>query len=133
MLSRLIALDEPALICDLAEVYGIFNYREHSALLISTLAAGLDDNSRSKIALSGIGIPLDRYILAYCADKLSAIAWLLSDDGAKGINRPKSLIGILRGESSEDSAAESEVQAFDSVEDFETAMKKFEVRHNGEQ
>lgn len=131
MLSRLIALDEGALICDLAEVYGVFDYREHSAFFISTLAAGLDDNSRSKAALSGIGLPLDRYILAYCADKLSAIAWLMSEDGAKGRNRPRSLIEILRGENGE--KRESDVMAFDSVEEFEAFMKDFEVRRNGEQ
>lgn len=121
----MIATDEDALICDLAEVYGIYEYRRYSALFISTLASGLSDNSRSKVSLSGIRIPLDRYLLAYCADKLAMLAWLWSDDGANGRNRPQSILNIMRG-ADNDQQAKTDIVAYDSPEDFEAAMKKYE-------
>lgn len=37
---------EDALICDLAEQYGVFNWRAHGARLVATLATGLRPHAR---------------------------------------------------------------------------------------
>jgi len=44
----MIHTDEDALICDLAETYHIFNYRELPPSLAATLSVGLKDDSRIK-------------------------------------------------------------------------------------
>ena len=45
--------DKDALICDMAETYGIFDLRSLPVNVIATLAAGLRDDSRIKIKLHG--------------------------------------------------------------------------------
>lgn len=42
----MLAVDRDALVCDLAETYGILDMYEHPAQLIATLATGLRENSR---------------------------------------------------------------------------------------
>ncbi len=42
----MLAVDRDALVCDLAETYGILDLYAHPAQLIATLAAGLRENSR---------------------------------------------------------------------------------------
>ncbi len=42
----MITTNEDALICDLAETYGLLDYRAHGARLIATLAAGLRPGAR---------------------------------------------------------------------------------------
>lgn len=42
----MIAANEDALVCDLAETYGVLNYRAHGAKLPAALAAGLRPGAR---------------------------------------------------------------------------------------
>lgn len=53
-LAGMLALDESALICDLAETYGVLNYRALPAEIAATLCAGLRDNSRIKMKCGGV-------------------------------------------------------------------------------
>ena len=87
----MIALDEDALICDLAETYGIFHYRALPLITIATLAGGLRPNSRIHARMSGISVPFDTMILAQGVDLLASIRWMLSEDGQKGRNAPNRL------------------------------------------
>ena len=50
------------------------------------------------------------------ADGTRMTAWLQSEDGATGKNRPKSLLGMIIGDGTEKS---KEIQTFDSGEDFD--------------
>ena len=54
--------------------------------------------------------------MAAIADGTRTTAWLQSEDGATGINRPKSLLGMIIGDGTEKS---KEIQTFDSGEDFD--------------
>jgi len=40
----MLELDEDALVCDLAETYGIYNYRSLPATLVATFSVGLREN-----------------------------------------------------------------------------------------
>ncbi len=42
----MLAADEDALVCDLAETYGLLDYRAHGARLVATLAVGLRPYAR---------------------------------------------------------------------------------------
>lgn len=116
----MINTDEDALICDLAETYGIYNYRELPVTMIGTLAVGLSDKSRIKRAMSKMPVDMDTLLLAVIADKLSFIAWTKTRDAEKGKNKPPSIASKLLGEKE----IKTDVMAFDSPEEFERARQR---------
>lgn len=111
----MLAEDCDAIVCDLAETYGIFDYRALPVHLLATLAAGLREDSRIKMRLSGGKLPRSEILLAAAVDRLSLLIWMMTEDAQHGRNRPKSLLDILMGEAKH----ESDVIAFESAEDFE--------------
>lgn len=76
----MIAECENEFICDMAETYHIYDYRGVPGRLLSTLAAGLRDDSRTIIKLSGAKVPTQTLLLATIADELSGIAWAIGGD-----------------------------------------------------
>ncbi len=92
----MVALDEDALICDLAETYGVYDYRALPLQTVATLGLGLSYNSRIKQRMAGITVPFDTFLLAQVVDNLSLLCWLNSEDGAKNRNRPPLISAKLR-------------------------------------
>lgn len=115
----MIATDEDALICDLAETYNIYNYKSLPASLVATFAVGLRESSRTKMKKIGAKVSIETLILAIIADRVGQLIWGMSEDGSKGINRPPQILEILFG--IETSSKNSDVLTFDSPESFETA------------
>lgn len=118
----MIAVDRDALRCDLAETYGVVHWRELSVEELAALAFGLRDDSRIKLKISGLSASLDSILLACIVDKLNILIWQQTKDGAKGRNRPRSFAEVLVGRKKKD----TDVLAFDSAEEFEAALKRFE-------
>lgn len=118
--------DEDALICDLAETYGIFNYKELPLGLVATLAVGLRDNSRIKLKMNNSNADLDRILLASILDHLKILIWFNSKDGQNGTNRPRSILdAILNVEK------ESDILSFESAEEFEEYRKEIILKKGG--
>lgn len=113
----MIKTDENALICDLAETYHIYNYRQISPKLIAIYAVGLSDDSRIKMKLSGAKVSTNTMLMMAIVDSLNYLLWSKTKDGAKGINRPKSIFTELNKK-------ESDISAFNSGKDFEEARAK---------
>lgn len=90
-LASMLALDEEAFICDMAETYHIYDYRGVPCKLLGTLAAGLREDSRIKMKINGVTAGPDTLILANTYDVCRMLLWAQTEDGAKGRNRPKSL------------------------------------------
>ena len=111
--------DEDALICDLAETYNIYDYRQLPPLKVAVFSLGLRENSRIKMKLSGQTVPLEIMLLAGIADRLSTLVWFQTKDGQKGRNRPQMLTNLLTNTKQEN----SDVEAFHSGEEFEKARK----------
>lgn len=126
-LADMIATDENALICDLAETYHIYDYKSLPALKVATFSVGLRDNSRIKLKMNHIRHPLDTLLLASIADRLSLIVWMKTKDGERGVNRPQSFMAKLLGESEK-----KDVIAFDSPADFDEQWKKLTKGGNGQ-
>lgn len=122
----MIKADEDALICDLAETYHIYDYRQLPASLVAVFSVGLRENSRIKMKLSGQNIDLNNFLLAGVYDRLSLLVWMKTEDGQKNKNRPNLITSLLSGE-----VEKSDGVAFDSSEDFEKArirlLNKLEV------
>lgn len=115
----MIVTDKDAWMCDLAETYHIFNHRELPCKTVALFSCGLRENSRIKRKLSGEKADTEEILLSIIADRIGTLVWFNSEDGAKRINRPRSVLASLVGEEEE-----KEVQAFDSGEDFEVAWSE---------
>jgi hypothetical protein len=57
---------------------------------------------------------MEQLMLAGIVDRLSLLLWSKTEDGIKGINKPKLVLGTLEGRQQE-----SLYQHFDSIEEFE--------------
>lgn len=119
-LAGMIAVDRDALICDLAETYGIFNFRALPVSLLATLAVGLRDDSRIKMHLSGTKATKSELFLAGAVDRLSMLVWAQTEDGRRGINRPKMLTDLLTGNAEKS----GDVTAFEDADDFEQEWER---------
>ncbi len=118
-LACMINMDEDALICDLAETYHIYDYRSLPCKTVAAFSCGLRDDSRIKMKIYGLHVTPEQMLLAAIVDNTKLIAWLWSEDGRNGRNRPKSLLAELTG-----SESEKEIMSFDSGREFDVEWKK---------
>lgn len=114
----MLATDRDALVCDLAETYGIYDMRALPVTTLATLAAGLREDSRIKKKLSGARVGPDTLLLAAIADRLSLLVWSRTEDAQKGRNRPASIVDALTGKQQNQGG---DAVVFDSPEAFEAA------------
>lgn len=90
----MIAHNREALICDLAETYGIFDYKGLPVDTLATLCVGLREDSRIKTSLSGLPHTIQITLLMAIVDQLQILTWMHTDDGRHGRNRPKMLLAL---------------------------------------
>lgn len=125
-------LDEDALICDLAETYQIYDYKQLPLNEVAVFAYGLRDNSRIKQIMSNQIVPLETTLLASIVDRLSLSLWLQTKDGQKGVNRPASIAEMLTKNNKEE-RDERDYLVFESGEDFENYRKALLAKTGGEE
>lgn len=121
----MIELDEDALICDLAETYHIYHYRQLPLYEVAVFAYGLGEDSRIKMKLFNQRVSHDTLLLASAVDRLTLLLWTKTKDGQKGVNRPKSIVDTLLGK-----VKESRQMAFHSSKEFEQMRKKLLGKEN---
>lgn len=112
----MIKVDEDALICDLAETYQIYDYRQLPLKMVAVFSYGLKEDSRIKMKLSGQTVPSDTLLLASVVDKLNILVWFKTKDGQKGKNEPPSIVSVLTGKDKTDN--NKDMVVFNSGEDF---------------
>ena len=113
----MIKIDENALICDLAETYHIYDYRQLPPATVAIFAIGLKDDSRIKMKLSNSKVPPNIMLLAGIIDRLNILIWQNTEDGRKGRNKPKPILNDLYEK-------ESEISAFVSGKEFEAERQR---------
>ena len=113
----MIRVDENALICDLAETYQIYNYKQMPPLTVAIFCIGLRDDSRIKMKLGGAKVSPNILLLSGIVDRLNLLLWAKTEDGRKGRNKPKSILENLYSK-------ESEVSAFTSGKEFEEERQR---------
>lgn len=118
----MLGVDRDAVICDLAETYGIFDYRALPVNLLATLVVGLRDDSRIKMKIGNVMARQDSLLIAAAVDRLSLLVYGMSKDSAYGRNAPKMIVPILTR--TEQAKNNSDVQTYDSGDAFEAAWKK---------
>lgn len=127
----MIALDEDALICDLAETYQIYDYKQLPLNQVAVFAYGLRNDSRIKQMMSDQIVPLETTLLASIVDRLSLSLWLKTKDGQKGVNRPASIAELLTKNNKEE-GDKRDYLVFESGEDFENYRKALLAKTGGE-
>lgn len=127
----MMAIDEDAVICDLAETYGIFDMDSLPIATIAVLAVGLRDDSRikkriRKKANNDPGLELDTILLARISDSLTWLQWAQTKDAQKGKNRPESILNALLGNNKKEKSKinQDKPKTFDTPEDFDKLWKK---------
>lgn len=111
--------------CDMAEYYHILDWEELPVQKLAALVSGLPPYSRSKKQMSGQEYDNQTLLMAMLLDGVNTIAWMMSEDGHAGKNRPKSIYQNLVG-----NEPEKEIQAYLSAEDFEAARNEI-LRRGG--
>lgn len=91
-LAKAMADSEDLLICDFAQFYHIFDYRELQPSLAATLAMGLPEESRIKKKITGVSLTLDQMLLALILDDFNFYIW--SRRRRKG-PKPKNVFQML--------------------------------------
>lgn len=117
----MIRIDEDALICDLAETYQIYDYRQLPLQMVAVFSYGLKDDSRIKMSISKQSVSFESMLLAGISDRLGLLLWSKTKDAEKGRNRPKSILDSLTGN---DKKQSSDILSFDSGEEFEEMRRK---------
>lgn len=115
------------MLCDLAQYYHIYNYKEFSMPYIATLVCGLPSDSRVLKAISGKEWTIDQMLLAQATDRLSLLWWAKTKDGQKNRNRPQMFTQMLMN-----TQEEPKQMGFDSAEDFEEMRARIiKEKNNG--
>ena len=112
----MIATDEDALICDLAETYSIYDYRRLPLRMVAVFSFGLKDDSRIKMKLNGMEVPFETMLLASAVDRLSTLVWQQTKDGMDGKNYPLSIVAMITN--AQTNKENSNVTSFATGEDF---------------
>lgn len=120
----MVMTDEDALICDMAETYGVFDFYSLPAPLAATLAVGLRDDSRIKIKLSGMKIDQTLYLIAALFDKVNWLCWTKTEDAQRGVNMPKRIIERLTEADRPQDETDDDYLVFDSPEAFEAERQR---------
>lgn len=122
-------LDEDALVCDLAETYGIYDYKQLPLLKVAVFAYGLSDDSRIKRRFSQQKVDLDTLILASLYDQFNVL--LNAYSNGKGDQLP-SLTDTLMDRPTQSTRKE---HVFQSREDFNRARQQLleELRKEGDE
>lgn len=117
----MLAADEDALVCDLAETYQITDWRALPVQTVAALACGLSPDSRIKRVLTKSPATTTEFMLAAMIDRLSLLAWGQTADALHGRNRPQMLMDVLTKDRGE---KDSGVETYNTPEAFEAARRR---------
>lgn len=109
-------MDRKSLVCDLAETYGIFDFKGVPVPLLGTLVAGLRDDSRIGRKINGVHGSTVELLLAELIDSVNALVYgLLAEEGTQ---RPESRKAWFIAGQKEDKELEKEYESFATGEAF---------------
>ncbi|MGM0324278.1 hypothetical protein IGJ18_001786 [Enterococcus sp. AZ078] len=128
----MIKIDEEALICDLAETYQIYEYKQLPVCKVAVFSCGLKEDSRIKLKMSNQLVSFETMLLAGIYDRLSLLLWSKTKDAEKGKNMPKAVSDEL--DLSPRKTKQADTSLFNSSEDFEQRRKELikQIEYGGE-
>lgn len=128
----MIKIDEEALICDLAETYQIYEYKQLPVHMVAVFSCGLKEDSRIKLKMSNQLVSFETMLLAGIYDRLSLLLWSKTKDAEKGKNMPKAVSDEL--DLSPRKTKQADTSLFNFSEDFEQRRKELikQIEYGGE-
>lgn len=120
-LAAMLSTDADALTCDMAETYGVLDWRRLPLPLAAALAAGLRDDSRIRMKMSGAKVSPEVMLMALVVDKLSLLVWQNTEDARHGRGCPPSVFRLLLGI---DDGQSGSVTGYNTPEDYEAAKAR---------
>lgn len=108
------------MICDLAETYGVFDYRALPLSTVATLVSGLRENSRIHAKKHGLKAGFDTVMIVRALDILENLRWMFSEDGKNGTNPPRLYLSEYIDERKPTNAGR-----FASADEFERYRSQF--------
>lgn len=105
------------MVCDLAEVYHVFDYRSIKLTMLAKLVIGLRAESRTKMRLTGSKLTMEQTLLASIFDLLNLLVWSHTEDAKHKRNRPKSMLEQL-------TSSDDDHEVFETGEEFDKARAK---------
>lgn len=122
------------MICDLAQVYHVLDYKALPVPLLVTLFCGLGPDSRIARTESELPVSMHTLLLAAVVDNLTSLVYVHADKKAK---KPASVVEALMGTnkgSKEDPPGSIKTQVFESAADYEATRRAIleGVKHRAE-
>lgn len=117
----MISIGEDLLICDFAETYHIYDYKQLPVTYAATLAVGLRDNSRIKMKISESKGTFEERLMTMIYDMVNIIRYYHTQDAVDGINSPESLYTQLFDKNYKPKEEKIDYMRFNSGEDFKRA------------
>ena len=129
ILAAMLATDADALTCDMAETYGVLDWHTLPLSLAAVLAAGLRENSRIRMKMSGARADPETMLLASITDRVGLLVWQNTEDARHGRGCPPSVFNLLLGI---ESAQSGPVTGYATPEEYEAARARIlGGEHNG--
>jgi len=115
--------DEDALLCDFAETYNIYDLGSLPVKTVAALAFGLREDSRIKMIMAGLKVPVNQMLLVHIADSANFIKWTKTEAAVNNPSDPPDrLLNVIMGVPQ---AGDSKnCKGFKTIADFEAARAK---------
>ncbi|WP_070008887.1 hypothetical protein [Streptococcus agalactiae] len=95
----MLKMDEDALVCDLAETYHIYDYKQLPPLKVAVFSLGLREESRINRVISGNRVSFERRILAGMFDNQQKDSEVVSFGSGKDFEETRNNILGFGGDS----------------------------------
>ena len=119
--------DRDALVCDMAEVYHVYDMRSLPGMLVATLACGLRDDSRIKMKMAGQQVNMNTALQALILDGLNLLIWSRQKHANRS-NKPKSVYKTLNETGEDREVKVYKGYGFDSAEELDAALKRIDEK-----
>ena len=107
---------EDELICDLAQVYGVHDWRKIPPANAAAMALGLPDDSRVKLKMNGRDFGFDRKLMMMIYDLLNWLTWTKTRQCELGYDPPLPLEETIR--QNMEQAEEQRLMGFDDPDEL---------------
>ena len=117
----MIGIGEDLLICDFAETYRIYDYKQLPVPYAAILAVGLRENSRIRMKMAETKGTFEERMLTMIYDLVNVIRYYHTQDAYDGVNAPESIYTQLFVKNYKPKEEKIDYMRFKSGEDFKRA------------
>lgn len=117
----MISIGEDLLICDFAETYRIYDYKQLPVPYAAILAVGLREDSRIRMKMAESKGTFQERMMTMIYDLVNVIRYYHTQDAYDGVNQPESVYMKLFDKNYKPKEEKNEYMRFKTGEDFKRA------------